>query len=377
VTPIVLPTTTVNADTGILTSWRVDDRARVEAGHAIADVETSKAVIEVEAPGTGYVLQAAAVGDQVSVATPFAYVFDSLAELDQFKTDFEKARETQAAAAATRTVQATKQAEQRAKELGVDLAALHLDRLITTQDVEAAAVREHDYSSMPLPLTAAAGLQRLMLIGGAYGATQVLDILRGSETQAAVAVLDDLQSLWGTSVSGIPIVGGVDRLQALHAGGAFDAVVIAVGTSVPARVKLRKRCESLGIPLANVIDRSSVLLSDVKIGTGNVICAMCHFGNSTIIGDNNFISARASIDHHNVLGSDFTMGPNVVTSGLVTIGNRVKFGMGVHVEPRVEIGDDAQIASGSVILTSVPPKHAVKTKIITTVTVPIRTASSR
>jgi acetyltransferase-like isoleucine patch superfamily enzyme len=376
VTPIVLPTTSVNADTGLLTSWRVDDRAHVDAGAALADIETSKAVIEVEAPKAGYLLQIVNVGESVSISAPFAYVFDSLTELEQFKTDSANARENDAAAEASRAVQATRQAQQRARELGVDLTQLNLDRLITAQDVEAAAAGAQDYSSMPLPLTASTGLQRLLLIGGALGATQVLDILRGSQTQAPVAILDDDKARWGTVVQEVPIVGGINRLQALFADGAFDAAVITVGKSINARVKLRQLCASHGIPLANVIDRSAVLLSDVKIGAGNIICAMCHFGNSTVIGDNNFISAHSSFDHHNVLGSDFTTGPNCVTSGVVTIGNRVKMGMGVHIEPNVVIGDDAQVASGSMIVTSVPPQHAVKTKIVTTVVVPIRPAAS-
>jgi acetyltransferase-like isoleucine patch superfamily enzyme len=376
VTPIVLPTTSVNADTGLLTLWRVDDRAHVEAGVALADIETSKAVIEVEAPQAGYLLQVASVGESVSISTPFAYVFDSLNELEQFKTDAATARPNEAEAAAGRAVQATRQAQQRARDLGVDLAELNLDRLITAQDVEAAAAKVQDYSALPVPLAASAGLQRLLLIGGALGATQVLDILRGSQTQAPVAILDDDKARWGTSVQDVPIVGGINRLQALFAEGGFDAAVITVGKSINARVKLRQLCAAHGIPLANAIDRSAVLLSDVKIGTGNIICAMCHFGNGTVIGDNNFISAHSSFDHHNVLGSDFTNGPNCVTSGVVTIGNRVKMGMGVHIEPNVVIGDDAQVASGSLILKSVPPQHAVKTKIVTTVVVPIRPTAS-
>jgi acetyltransferase-like isoleucine patch superfamily enzyme len=46
--------------------------------------------------------------------------------------------------------------------------------------------------------------------------------------------------------------------------------------------------------------------------------------------------------------------------------------MGVFIEPRVTIGSGAQIASGAVIVGSVPPDHAVKTKLITTAVLPIR-----
>ena len=48
------------------------------------------------------------------------------------------------------------------------------------------------------------------------------------------------------------------------------------------------------------------------------------------------------------------------------------FGTGIFVEPHVHIGDDVQVASGAVIVSSVPADHAVKTKVVTTSVVPLR-----
>ena len=110
----------------------------------------------------------------------------------------------------------------------------------------------------------------------------------------------------------------------------------------------------------------------MELGTGNIICAHCHFGVGTRIGDNNMLSAHNSFDHHNVLGTDITTGPGCTTSGLVSIGDRVRLGMGICIEPHVEIGCGAQVASGAVIVKSVPPAHAVKRHVATTTTVPIR-----
>ena len=110
----------------------------------------------------------------------------------------------------------------------------------------------------------------------------------------------------------------------------------------------------------------------MQFGTGNVVCAHCHFGVDTVVGDNNFLSAYNSFDHHNKLGSDISTGPAVATSGLVTIGDRVRLGTGIYVEPHVELGDDVQVASGSVIVASVPANHAVKRRVVTTSVVPRR-----
>jgi acetyltransferase-like isoleucine patch superfamily enzyme len=370
--PVNVPTTDVNSDRGILVAWRVENRSRVSQGAQVADVETSKALLEVESPADGFLLHAAALNDTVPLDSPIAFVFPDSAALEEYDENLRRSRE--AAAATGEGVRATQQARKRAEELGVDISRLDATRLITVKEVEAAAGRGTvaNYSSMPPALRGRDGVQRVLLIGAALGATQVLDILDGAPNQQAVAIVDDDASTWGRDVFGVPVIGGTDRLASLHGEGAYDAAIITIGSSIPARVKLRRLCESRGIPLANAIDKSARLLKDVSIGHGNVIAAFCHIANGTVIGHNNFISAHSSFDHHNVLGSEITTGPACATSGLVRIGSRVKMGMGVLIEPKVEIGDDAVVASGAVIVKSVPAAHAVKVKIVTTAVVPVR-----
>ena len=187
-----------------------------------------------------------------------------------------------------------------------------------------------------------------------------------------MAVVDDDASRWAGEVMGVPVVGGFERLVKLFGEGAFDAAIIAISTSVPARARLREALAANGIPLANAIDPTARISADVTLGTGNVVCAFCHFGVGTVVGDNNFLSAYNSYDHHNRLGSDISTGPACTTSGLVVLGDRVRLGTGIHLEPHVELGDDVQVASGSVIVASVPAGHAVKRRTVTTAVVPRR-----
>ena len=372
--PVFVPTTDVNSDKGVLQSWQVASRARVSKGAWICEVETSKAVIDVEAPEDGFLLQGFKAGEAVLLSAPVAYLFADLQTLERFAAEAATRREDEAARTqAAAGMRVTAQARKRAEELGVDLAKLDASKLITVKEVEVAACTAPvDYSALPKPLVGAPGVQRLMLIGGALGATQVIDILGGYADRAAVAIVDDDRSRWGTEVCGVPVIGGPDRLEPFFAEKAFDAAVVTIGGSISARVKFREICASYGIPLANVIDRTAKIASEVKIGAGNIICAFCHFGTGTTIGDNNFFSAHSSFDHHNVLGSEITTGPSCVTSGQVTIGNRVKMGMGVLIEPKVELGDDVQVASGAIILKSIPADHAVKAKSVNTTVVPNR-----
>jgi hypothetical protein len=369
---VTIPTTDVNSESAVVLQWYVDDRGEVAGGEPLVEVETSKSIIDIAAPGPGIVLQAATKGDQVRIDQPLAYLFDTIASLEQF----ERERAERAERSDEHAGRVTAPARQRAQELAVDIddVARRTEGLVTRKHVEAfaeeqrPAVREED---LPDPVQARPGVQRLLLIGAGLGATQVLDIIAPDERKQAIAVVDDNPKLHGEAIEGLPVVGGTERGLRLFAAGAFDGAVICVGTSVPARVKLRQACEQAGLPLVNAIDTSTRLLSGVRIGNGNVICANCHFGVGTVIGDNNFISAYNSYDHHSVIGSDIATGPGCMSSGVVKIGDRCRLGTGIFIEPHVELGAGVQVASGAVILGSVPPEHAVKTRIVTTTVVPL------
>jgi acetyltransferase-like isoleucine patch superfamily enzyme len=254
------------------------------------------------------------------------------------------------------------------------MASLTAGGLVTVKTVEAAAGEPAAAppQELPAPLEAPSGVERIALIGAGLGATQVIDILATDASRRAVAIVDDDQDRWAGQVAGIPIVGGTQQLRDHWADNRFDAAVVAIGSSVPARMRFRELCGDLGIPLANAIDPSVKIAAEVKFGAGNVVCAFCHFGVGTRIGDNNFLSAYNSFDHHSVLGSDIATGPGCMTSGLVRIGDGARLGTGIFIEPHVEIGAGVQVASGAVIVSSVPAAHAVKRRIATMTVVPIR-----
>jgi sugar O-acyltransferase (sialic acid O-acetyltransferase NeuD family) len=368
---VTIPTTDVNSESAVILRWYVEDRVEVSAGEALAEIETSKAILDVDAPVAGLLLQARAAGDALGLDQPLGFLFDSLEALETY----ERRRADEPPPSEEHAERITSPARRRAAELGVDLDVLvrSTDQLITTKLVEAAAAGGAAAGDdLPDPLEAPSGVRRLVIIGAGLGATQVLDILRHDDAQRAIAVVDDDIDRLGDEVDGAPVIGGLDRALELFARGALDAAVISISTSVRARTRLRERCEQAELPLANVIDPTARIATGVRIGKGNVICANCHFGVGTIVGDNNFISAYNSFDHHSVLGSDISTGPGCMTSGLVEVGDRCRLGTGIFIEPKVTLGAGVQVASGSVIVASVPADHAVKTRVLTTTVVPIR-----
>ena len=134
---LIVPTTDVNSDTAIVTVWHVPDRSYVSAGDVVAEIETSKAVLDVVAPVPGYLLRCAQEGDEIVLVSALAYLFETSEALDVHAARLAEA--TAAASESSNGVRATAPAMRRAAELGVDLASLPGGDLVTLKMVEAAA----------------------------------------------------------------------------------------------------------------------------------------------------------------------------------------------------------------------------------------------
>lgn len=74
------PRVNTNDDEVQLVAWHLSPGEPVQAGQEIADVETSKAVVGVEAERSGYLRPLVAVGDIVAVGAPLALIADSADE---------------------------------------------------------------------------------------------------------------------------------------------------------------------------------------------------------------------------------------------------------------------------------------------------------
>ena len=83
---------------------------------------------------------------------------------------------------------------------------------------------------------------------------------------------------------------------------------------------------------------------------------------SAEIGNNNFFASHNVIEHHSKVGDHNAFGPGCTACGRVTIGNSIRFGMHVGIEPYLTIGDRCIIASGTTLTSSVPENTIVKAR---------------
>jgi pyruvate dehydrogenase E2 component (dihydrolipoamide acetyltransferase) len=170
---VVMPALEMAQETGKLLAWRKKEGERVTKGEPLLEIETDKAVVEIEAPGDGILASVTAdVGAVIPVGETIAWLV-APGEKPPAKTATAApaARATSAtahapvAAAATTETPASQapqispKARRLAKELGVDIGAVRgtgPDGTITTEDIQKFAESGADSKPGHVPASAAA-----------------------------------------------------------------------------------------------------------------------------------------------------------------------------------------------------------------------------
>ncbi len=354
-----MPVLNANEDQAIIVDWCIEDKKAVNRGNEICIVETTKAAHDIVAEADGFIRYLVKKGQVVKNDQLIAVITATPNEdYSDFITSLEKSE------SATTERKWTKKAELVAKKLGVDLADLtakHADSVITEADV--LEFNKSRFVGKDLLEDANPNLrpQRILLIGGGAGGGAItLETLSRIQHQRAVGILDNNAALHGKTIMGVPVIGNNNLAAELWQKKDFDAAIICVTASIIDRVTIFNNLRDQGICFANVIDPTSVVKSYVSMGEGNLIMGNAYLAPFCVLGDNNFLASHACIEHHTKVGNHCTFGPRFTTSGAVTIGNQVKFGMGVLVEPYLTIEDSCLIPSGCVLTQNLPFNSVVK-----------------
>jgi pyruvate dehydrogenase E2 component (dihydrolipoamide acetyltransferase) len=153
---VVMPALEMAQENGKLLAWRKKEGESVRKGEPLLEIETDKAVVEVEAPGDGILAGITAdVGAVIPVGETIGWLVAPGERPPAKAATAPAARATSAAQAAAAApaqarpstapgvaAQISPKARRLAKELGVDIAQIHgtgPDGTITSEDVQAAA----------------------------------------------------------------------------------------------------------------------------------------------------------------------------------------------------------------------------------------------
>ena len=131
---IVLTREDANTEYALVAEWLVEDRSEVSAGQPVCVVETTKATVEVEAPGAGTIVQLYGEEVEVELGKTIAYVAETADELASIDA---KAEAKPAPKPAAGDRKATRKAVELAELHGIDLASIDKRGFITEKDIEA------------------------------------------------------------------------------------------------------------------------------------------------------------------------------------------------------------------------------------------------
>jgi len=151
---IVLTREDANTEYALLAEWLVEDRAEVTHGQPVCVVETTKATVEIEAPGAGTIVQLFGEEVEVELGKVIAYVAESAGELASLDAGV-------TVKTAPKPVEGDRKATKKALELAalhdVDVSAIEKRGFITEKDVEEDIARRKA-SEAPAPEPVIAGL---------------------------------------------------------------------------------------------------------------------------------------------------------------------------------------------------------------------------
>jgi len=81
-TVLAVPTINANDEVVVVVRWHVADGGRIEAGAPLVDVETTKAVVTIEAEQAGWVRHRGREGEEIAVGAELAWYFSEETELE-------------------------------------------------------------------------------------------------------------------------------------------------------------------------------------------------------------------------------------------------------------------------------------------------------
>ena len=135
-------------------------------------------------------------------------------------------------------------------------------------------------------------------------------------------------------------------------------VTIAIANS-KVREKLTLKCLENSIEIFNIKASNSIVLEDVKMGDGSILCPFVTLTSDITIGKSFQANIYSYVAHDCVIGDFVTFAPAVKCNGNVHIGDHTYIGTGAIIhqgKPNrpLKIGKGAVVAAGAVVTRSVP-----------------------
>jgi sugar O-acyltransferase (sialic acid O-acetyltransferase NeuD family) len=348
--PLYIENRTVNDDVYVIQNVGYPNGAAVCGGEVLATYETSKSIVDVFAPESGYVFyNNIRVGQEVGVGFILAVVTDTTNFDYTYFTFKEYLSDSNGAAEMpveqSPDIRVTKAARNLMIKHGLGLDDFNGKKCIRSRDVDE-IVRLLSSGTRATPLSSQGGNNKLLVIGSSGHAKVCLEILRQANDYEIVGIVDSAL-IKGDYSHGLPILGGeADLLELFESGINFAVIGFSALHKTAVRQNLYDKLIGLGYRLPNVIHKSAVIEPSSVFGNGNQVMAGAIIGSDVSIGNNCILNSGCIISHDCNIQDNVHVAPGAVLAGSVSVGSNTLVGMGVTVYMKLSIGSNCIIYNG-------------------------------
>jgi sugar O-acyltransferase (sialic acid O-acetyltransferase NeuD family) len=350
---ILVPMLNANEPEARLAGIHVKDGQPVAKGDILFTIETTKAASDVESPESGFIRILAGEGDLLQVGDRLAAITESADDPLPARPEAAPAK----AADSTPGLRITRPARTLAESLGLDLATLPTDRLITEEYIRGLG----GVAAPALPDDLIIHPETSILVYGAGGhAKAVMEMALATDRFEITGIIDDRVPA-GTQVMGIPVLGPRAVLAALAERG-LKLAANGVGgiVDIVVRVKLFELLEVHGYDLPVLVHPRATVEPSAQVGAGVQVFANAYVGSEALLHPRCMINTAAVVSHDCTVGAYTHIAPGCMLAGHVHVGERALVGMGVTTAIGITIGDGARIGNGAILLADVPAKAIIQ-----------------
>ncbi|AXT85841.1 acetyltransferase [Aeromicrobium sp. A1-2] len=192
----------------------------------------------------------------------------------------------------------------------------------------------------------------LILVAASGLVREVAETVAMAGRHRILGIVDDDPALHGTSVGGIPVIGGIDQLywdRSSH-------VVVCAGQGIVRRriVELLAAHEIGPSRFATIVHPSVHVPPSCFVGVGSVLLAHVAITADARIGRHVVVMPNATVTHDNILEDFVTLCAGVSLAGHVRVGQGAYLGANASVRQYVHIGVDSTLGMGSALLEDLP-----------------------
>jgi sugar O-acyltransferase (sialic acid O-acetyltransferase NeuD family) len=340
-----------NDEDYLIVSIHVDDNSVVRMGQLVAEIETSKTVVEISAPADGYIRFHYQSGTRIRPG-------DILANVSSDPQD-ELTKQGQRISEETKSNHSdrfSKGAKALIKEKSLDPKLFDNFAYVTTK-----IVADYAGSLLPRQTDRQFSGKEVVILGGRGTARMLIDLVRYEHQLELYGILDPHLEV-GTLVDGVPVLGGDEKLPVLLESGIKKAVLGFTGLNKDTlihRLDTYIRLKQMGFEFPVLVHRSAIIESTANLGEGTIVLAGAIVGSHAKVAQANFINTAAVLSHEVDVGQNNHFAPGSVVAGQVKVGENNLIGMGSTVYLGLAIGNRNIIHNGVHVFTSVTDDNLI------------------